>query len=160
MVPSWLLRFLQSQLYRRAFLSHYVVNSVFPELFSLVYRFHHYEKELARKPQAVRQVAPELLSELGEPYTSLWQQLCERYSQSVASRVLAALIGLRSEHGGEKARERLEALLSPSSLAAHDARPNQPTVGAIDLPARLAAVEIQSGVAADYDQLLLVGGRR
>jgi transposase len=125
-----------------------------------VVKYLHYEKELARKPQAVRQVAPELLSELGEPYTVLWQELCERYSQSVASRVLAALIGLRSEHGAEKARERLEALLSRPSLAGHDAKPNRPTVAPIELPARLAAVEIHSGVAADYDQLLVVGGRR
>ena len=125
-----------------------------------VVKYLHYEKELARKPQAVRQVAPELLSELGEPYTALWQQLCERYSHSVASRVLAALIGLRSEHGADKARERLEALLSGPHLAGYEAKPNRPTVGPIDLPARLAAVEIQSGVAADYDQLLIVGGRR
>ncbi len=31
-------------------------------------RYQHYLSELARKPQAVRQVAPELVAELGEPY--------------------------------------------------------------------------------------------
>ena len=123
-------------------------------------KYLHYEKELARKPQAVRQVAPELLSELGELYTALWQELCERYSQSVAARVLAALIGLRSEHGAEKARERLEALLKQTILAGPNAGPDRPTAAAVDLPARLAAVEIHSAVAADYDQLLALGGRR
>jgi transposase len=125
-----------------------------------VVKYLHYEKELARKPQAVRQVAPELLGELGEPYTALWRELCEHYSQSVAARVLAALIGLRSEHGAENARERLEALLSRTSLDGQDAEPGMPTVAPIKLPAKLAAVEIHSGVAADYDQLLVGGGRR
>ena len=125
-----------------------------------VVKYLHYEKELARKPQAVRQVAPELLSELGEPYTALWQELCDRYSESVAARVLAALIGLRSEHGAEKARERLEALLKHTAVVGHGAESDRPTVAQIDLPARLASVEIHSGVAADYDQLLIPGGRR
>jgi hypothetical protein len=34
--------------------------------------YRHYLPELAHKPQAVRQVAPELLAELGEPWNSLW----------------------------------------------------------------------------------------
>ena len=37
--------------------------------------YRHYLGELSRKPQAVRQVAPELLAELGEPYGRLWAQL-------------------------------------------------------------------------------------
>lgn len=125
-----------------------------------VVKYLHYEKELARKPQAVRQVAPELLNELGEPYTALWHELCQRYSQSVAARVLAALIGLRSEYGSEKARERLEALLKQASFEGPNAEPDRRLPVVIDLPARLAAVEIHSGVAADYDQLLTLGGPR
>jgi len=35
--------------------------------------YRHYLQELAHKPQAVRQVAPELLTELGEPYGKLWK---------------------------------------------------------------------------------------
>ena len=31
-------------------------------------QYRHYLDELAKKPQAVRQVAPELMAELGEPY--------------------------------------------------------------------------------------------
>ena len=34
--------------------------------------YRHYLGELSRKPQALRQVAPELLAELGEPYGRLW----------------------------------------------------------------------------------------
>jgi hypothetical protein len=35
-------------------------------------QYRHYLPELAKKPQAVRQVAPELLEELGEPFRQLW----------------------------------------------------------------------------------------
>lgn len=45
----------------------------------IVYR--HYLPELARKPQAVRQVAPELLAELGEPWGRLWQLLAATHGQ-------------------------------------------------------------------------------
>jgi hypothetical protein len=41
-------------------------------------RYRHYLSELSRKPQAVRQVAPELICELGEPYGKLWEMLVER----------------------------------------------------------------------------------
>ena len=40
-------------------------------------QYRHYLPELARKPQAVRQVAPELVEELGEPYGRLWSLLEE-----------------------------------------------------------------------------------
>jgi transposase len=121
-----------------------------------VVSYLHYQKELARKPQAVRQVAPELIGELGEPYGSLWNELCERYSERTAARVLAALIGLRSEHGDEQVRSQIEGLLSA------DAPPGEPPPATqeIRVPERLSRLEIQSGVAADYDLLLLTGGKR
>lgn len=34
-------------------------------------QFRHYLPELAKKPQAVRQVAPELIAELGSPFDRL-----------------------------------------------------------------------------------------
>lgn len=118
-----------------------------------VVKYLHYQKELARKPQAVRQVAPELLGELGEPYASLWNKLCERYSERTAARVLSALIGLRSEHGDEQIRSQIEGLLIPAVLPSEP----QPARERIRVPERLSRLEIQSGVAADYDLLLLSG---
>jgi hypothetical protein len=35
-------------------------------------RYRHYLPELARKPHAVRQVAPELIAELHAPWSGLW----------------------------------------------------------------------------------------
>ncbi len=42
-------------------------------------RYRHYLSELSKKPQAIRQVAPKLATELGEPYGGLWEMLTERY---------------------------------------------------------------------------------
>jgi hypothetical protein len=41
-------------------------------------RYRHYLSELSHKPQVVRQVAPELIRELGEAYGKLWEMLTER----------------------------------------------------------------------------------
>lgn len=56
-------------------------------------RYRHYLPELARKPQAVRQVAPELVAELGEPYGRLWSLLVGRYGSREAARVLSRVLG-------------------------------------------------------------------
>ena len=49
-------------------------------------QYRHYLSELAKKPQAVRQVAPELVAELGEPYGRLWQLLGKRYGAREGAR--------------------------------------------------------------------------
>ena len=121
-----------------------------------VVSYLHYQTELARKPQAVRQVAPELIRELGEPYGSLWNALCARYSERTASRVLAALIGLRTEQGDEQARREIETLLSSPTPTPKP----PPARQQISIPERLSRLEIESGVAADYDLLLVSGARR
>ena len=41
-------------------------------------QYRHYLDELAKKPQALRQVAPELMAELGAPYVRLWELLSSR----------------------------------------------------------------------------------
>ena len=52
-------------------------------------KYKHYLDELAKKPQAVRQVAPELMAELGAPYEQLWRLLSTRYGELEAARVVA-----------------------------------------------------------------------
>ena len=49
----------------------------------------HYLPELARKPHAVRQVAPELLAELGPPWSGLWELLRSVRGELEAAQVLA-----------------------------------------------------------------------
>lgn len=119
-------------------------------------RYRHYLSELARKPQAVRQVAPELVAELGEPYGQLWALLLETHSELDAARTLARVLGAVCEQGEEAVQvaltkalttQRVDLLaLTPASLA----RPEHNAV-----PSSLAGYEVPAGRAADYDHLLL-----
>jgi transposase len=123
-------------------------------------RYRHYLKELARKPQAVRQVAPELIDELGEPYGKLWQMLTKRYSAKEASRVLARILGALVDHGEEPIAEALEAALERGrcdllSLSQQIHDPAQRS-RAIEVPEALSSYRIESAKASDYDLLLLV----
>jgi transposase len=64
-----------------------------------VITYRHYLPEWARKPQAVRQVAPDLLPELGEPYQTLWHMLAQTHGEREAARVVAKLIAAIVAHG-------------------------------------------------------------
>ena len=77
-------------------------------------QYRHYLDELAKKPQAVRQVAPELMAELGAPYVRLWELLCARYSELDAARVMAKLVGAIVEHGEQVIAEALSEVLAAS----------------------------------------------
>lgn len=111
----------------------------------------HYLDELAKKPQAVRQVAPNILAELGEPYGQLWDLLNKRHGAREASRLLARILGAIAENGEELVAEALKA-----ALAGHDvthlkpAGPPEPA-NVIPVPDGLAGYEIESAQASDYD---------
>jgi hypothetical protein len=123
----------------------------------VVYR--HYLPELARKPQAVRQVAPELLAELGEPWGKLWQLLADTHGERDAARVMAKLLGAVEEHGEERVRPVLEAALAGKRLGLLDVIVRTPEACApITVPDALADFVIEAGKAADYDHLLLTDG--
>ncbi len=123
-------------------------------------RYRHYLRELAKKPQAVRQVAPELVAELGEPFGRLWELLARTYGPRDGARVLARVIGAITDHGEPAVREAIESglrgkdlsLLSLVPLIAED-RPRR-----VPVPASLAGYSVEVAKAADYD-VLLAGGR-
>lgn len=122
-------------------------------------QYRHYLSELATKPQAVRQVAPELVAELGEPYGRLWQLLGARYGEREGARVLARVVGAVAEHGPEPVAQALEQALAADrcdllALQRGAARPRT-----VEVPERLAAYEIDSVRAAEFDALL-AGGQR
>jgi transposase len=126
-------------------------------------RYRHYLSELARKPQAVRQVAPELIHELGEPYSKLWEMLTERYGAKEASGVLARILGALVDHGEEPVSGALEAAISRGrcdllSLAEH-LRDRDRRASAVEVPEALSGYHVESANAADYDLLLLDGAR-
>jgi hypothetical protein len=124
--------------------------------------YRHYVRELARKPQAVRQVAPELVRDLGEPFGAAWRHLVDVHGPKEAARVFAKVLAHIERdgitlvaHAVAKALERGDSLL----LAL--APPRRPPVTLLedDVPRHLRSVEIRSGRAADYDEWLLGGER-
>lgn len=122
--------------------------------------YRHYLPELARKPQAVRQVAPELVEELGEPYGRLWSLLVGRYGSREAGRVLSRVLGAVVDHGSETVAEALVAAMDAGrcDLLAMAGR-IQKALAVVEVPAALQSYEIEAGSPADYD-VLLQGGVR
>ncbi len=120
---------------------------------SILYR--HYLPELARKPQAVRQVAAELLGELGAPFALFWERLTARLEALEAARALAGVLGLIVEHGEDLVRHALERMLSEGRLdlvgLGAALRP-EPAQGAV--PESLRGYAVESARAADFDRLL------
>jgi len=120
-------------------------------------QYRHYLSELARKPQAVRQVAPELVAELGEPYGRLWKLLAERYGTREGARVLARIIGAVADHGPEPVAKALEMALGAGrcDLLALQRPTEIPVV--VEVPEQLADYEVDTARAADFDTLLSGG---
>ena len=124
--------------------------------------YRHYLRDLSRKPQAVRQVAPELVKELGWPFELLWQRLERRLEPLAAARALAGVLGMILEHGEDKIARLLERmladgrldLLSLGSALRKDESPQQTSV-----PETLRGYRIESARAADFDHLLEGGAR-
>jgi transposase len=119
----------------------------------VVYR--HYLPELARKPQALRQVAPKLLAELGEPWNSLWHLLDAAHGQLEAARVLAKLLGGLEKHGEARVQPVLAAALAQQRVIPS---PATDSPAAIAVPEALAEFVIEAAKASDYDHLLLAAG--
>lgn len=115
-------------------------------------RYRHYLDELAKKPQAVRQVAPELVAELGGPYERLWKLLSSRYGELEAARVVAKLVGAIVDHGEQAIGEILEQMLAtPSQVTPQRCAPP----ATVPVPEVLQQYQVESTPAATYNVLLL-----
>ena len=126
-------------------------------------RYRHYLSELAKKPQALRQVAPELVSELGAPYGKLWAMLAERYGEKEAARVLSRILQAAVDHGEELVGTALEAALSQGrfdllALAEHLEGRRRGRSLSVTVPEALLGYRVQSANATDYDRLLRGSG--
>jgi transposase len=122
--------------------------------------YRHYLRELARKPQAVRQVASELVRDLGEPFASTWRSLTDAHGLRQASRIFAKVLGHVEERGFAVVAETLSRALEhgePILLALQPAPSPERSLDAGALPQSLRSVEVSSGYAADYDALLAGG---
>jgi transposase len=116
--------------------------------------YRHYLSELARKPQAVRQVLPELLRDLGTPFPAVWDRLLASHDPRDAARLFAKILGELETRGAAEVVPLLEGALA-SGTPLMLARPARPTAAAgVDVPTSLRDLEIASGCAADYDAWL------
>jgi len=118
--------------------------------------YRHYLRELAHKPQALRQVADELIVALDEPFAGAWRLLVDQHGPKQAARLFAQVLGAVVERGERDVAQALATALAtgePIQLAIR-ARASSPELAREQLPERLASVEVQAGAASDYDALL------
>jgi transposase len=120
--------------------------------------YRDYLPELARKPQAVRQVAPELLAELGEPFGKLWELLVRAHGPQEAARVMARFVGAMHEHGEEPVRQAILAAMQAgrTDLLSLAVLMTPRRIECVPVPDSLAHHEIEVARAADYD--IILGG--
>ena len=119
--------------------------------------YRHYLGELARKPQAVRQVAPELVAALGEPFGRLWARLEREQGAQEGARTLARLLRAVDEHGEQRVRDVLEQVLEQErfdELAVQRLLASARAPEAVTVPETLRGYEVESVSAAVYDRLL------
>lgn len=119
--------------------------------------YRHYLAELARKPQAVRQVLPDLLRNLGAPFPAIWDQLHDIHGPRDAARLFAKVLGQLETQGATVVVPALLAALAngtPLLLALTPAPMAIARLAPDAVPAPLRAIEVGSGAAADYDAWL------
>lgn len=120
--------------------------------------YRHYLTELARKPQAVRQVLPDLLRDLGAPFPAIWDQLHGAHGPREAARLFAKVLGQLERHGAAVVVPALTAALAtgtPLLLACTPAAASRDHLAPDAVPAALRAIDVGRGCAADYDDWLV-----
>jgi transposase len=123
--------------------------------------YRHYLPELAKKPQAVRQIAAELARDLGAPFDAAWRSLVDVHGPRDAARVFAKILGHIETRGLAAVACALDEALGrgePLLLALAPPAPQTPLLSDSALPQALRVIDVESGRAADYDSL--IGGVR
>jgi transposase len=115
--------------------------------------YRHYLPELARKPQAVRQVLPDLLRDLGAPFPAVWDHLHAAHGPRDAARLFAKILGELETRGAADVVPTLEAALATGTPFVV-ARAARAAAAPIAIPASLRDLDVASGCAADYDAWL------
>ena len=117
--------------------------------------YRHYLRELSHKPQAVRQVMPELLRDLGPPFDALWPALVDEHGPRQAARIFAAVL----EGVVERGRDVIVALIAtaqqegaPILLSLRTATSTR-QLAQEQVPDVLRTADVSSASAADFDTL-------
>lgn len=112
--------------------------------------YRHYLPELARKPQAVRQVLPDLLRDLGDPFPAVWAQLHAAHGAREGARLLAKILGELDTRGAAEVIPQLRVAVAAGAPLLLARRPAATAPG-VEVPTSLRDLEVTSGCAADYD---------
>lgn len=122
-------------------------------------RYRDYLPELAKKPQAVRQVAPELTDELGEPFGKLWKVLAEAHGGLEAGRVFARIVGAITKQGEGPVRAAVEQALAAAlpSTGEQAALGKCTALQTVPVPDALKGYEVEAASARDFDHLFAGG---
>jgi transposase len=122
--------------------------------------YRHYVRELAKKPQAVRQVAAELTRDLGPSFVAAWRALVDAHGPKQAARIFAKVLGHVETRGAKEVALVIDTALANSEpLLLALAPPALPIalVTSDALPQSLQSVVVLAGCAADYDVLFARG---
>lgn len=115
--------------------------------------YRDYLPELARKPQAVRQIAPELVAQLGTPYPRLWEWLSDSHGSREASRVLSRVLQAVLDHGEQRVGEAVTKALDSGRLDLLALREEE-TRTPVAVPEELSAHVVEATAAESFDGLL------
>jgi transposase len=118
--------------------------------------YRHLLVPLSRKPQALRQVARELVAQFGDPWPALWDALCACYApdEIEAARRFAPWLERADEDGvGPRLARRITAALVDGSLVTAPRRKaaNDPPVA---VPPALRSYEVEPPDLRRYDRHL------
>ena len=116
--------------------------------------YRHYLPELAKKPQALRQVVEELLPRMGEVYARTWRHLVDEHGPKQAARVFALVLKALPERGEAEVTRLLGQALAAGEPLQLALRPAQAEVKLDGLPESLRRIEVTTARAADFDELL------
>jgi transposase len=116
--------------------------------------YQHLLVPLATKPQALRQVARELVAQFGDPWGALWAALCQRHSpdEIEAARRFAPWLHLAAREGLAAVGPQIATALRTGALVAPpDARPPAPPPPPV--PAALRDYVVEAPDLRRYDAL-------
>ncbi len=105
----------------------------------------------------MRQVAAELIAELGEPFGALWRLLVDTHGPRQAARHFASVLATVVDHGEAAVASAIEKALQSerSDLLELAGLLRHPAPVQIAVPESLAAYKIEQTSASAYDQLLV-----
>jgi hypothetical protein len=119
-------------------------------------QYTDYLAELRCKPQAVRQVAPELLASMSEPFGELWHLLERTHGGREAGRVFAKVLGAVVEHGEQAVSKALRRAIDAGNghLLELSALVRRPPPAEVEVPEPLRQYVVEAARATDFDWLL------